>query len=139
MFDYFLRFCINPSELTKSSFLNETNIQSIISTAYANSTKETYSSGLSLFHAYCDQISLFESKCTPLNQNLITDFATFIIGIVCPSTISNYLARLYAWHLIHGVPWQISHNEIQLLIHTTKHNNSTPKNSPYLPITIQFI
>lgn len=104
-----------------------------------NSTKETYSSSLSLFQAYCDQISLPKSECTPANQNFIADFATSMIGVLSSSTISNYLAGLRAWHLIHRVPWQINQNEIQLLMHAAECNNPIPKKPLHLPITTQFI
>lgn len=104
-----------------------------------NSTKEMYSSGLLLFHTYCNQISLPESEHTLADQNLITDFTASMIGIVSSSTISNYLAGLCAWHLIHSISWQVNYNELQLLMCAAECNNPTLKKPPCLPVAIQFI
>jgi len=78
-------------------------VEVVLQTAWAPSTAETYGTGLTTFHWFCNQADIAEEDRAPASQELLEVFASALAGVYSPSTISNYLARIRAWHIIHSL------------------------------------
>ena len=66
-------------------------IFNIMANAWSQSTQEAYSSGLLVWHMYCNKRSVPESLCAPAHHSYITSFMESLAGSYLGSTISNYL------------------------------------------------
>lgn len=75
---------------------------------YTKATRETYGSGLLLFHEFCDRRRLPELSRTPISQSLLEVFATSLVGTYSRSVVENAVAAVRAWHSVHGVPWVVN-------------------------------
>lgn len=51
---------------------------------------------------------------------VLQSFIAVLAGIYCASSITNYVSAIKAWHLIHGVAWDVNHLEIQSVIKGAK-------------------
>ncbi|KAL6300608.1 hypothetical protein BKA93DRAFT_819320 [Sparassis latifolia] len=92
--------------------------------AWAEGTTETYGSGLLLFHVFCDMKKISESQRAPASSVLITSF----------------LATLAAWRLLHGIFWEISDSETQLMLKgASTAAPSSSKCPPHEPYTIALL
>ncbi|KIK74672.1 hypothetical protein PAXRUDRAFT_19643 [Paxillus rubicundulus Ve08.2h10] len=110
-------------------------IYDVISHAWAKSTKETYGSGLLVFHVFYDSKSIPEAYRAPANSELISAFLSALAGLYSGSTISNYLHGIKAWHIIHGLNWSLIDDEINALlkaaISLTPLSSKRPPRDPY--------
>ncbi|KAG2756027.1 hypothetical protein P692DRAFT_201599116, partial [Suillus brevipes Sb2] len=75
--------------------------------AFADSTRETYGSGLLVFHVFCDSKSIPEDQRAPASRILISSFITEMAGHYSGKTVSNYVHGIRTWHILHGVPWSL--------------------------------
>lgn len=75
-----------------------------------------YGTGLLVFHIYCDLNQVPEQLRCPTNQSLLTAFIFSYAGTYSGSTLSNFVAGLRAWHILHGQPWQINPNKMRSLL-----------------------
>ncbi|CDO73030.1 hypothetical protein BN946_scf185007.g84 [Trametes cinnabarina] len=78
--------------------------------AWAESTLGTYGTGLLIFHVFCDLRSIPEGHRAPADELLILAFVASIAGSYAQSAISNYVAGVRAWHILHGLPWNVDKN-----------------------------
>ena len=78
-----------------------------MSNAWAESTRESYSSGILVYHVFCDARNVPEELRAPANQATITSFIVSLAGSYSGSTISNYIHGIHAWHVLHGLEWRI--------------------------------
>ncbi|KAF8837036.1 hypothetical protein BDN67DRAFT_983525 [Paxillus ammoniavirescens] len=107
------------SSLTNSSSLLASDIQQIYNVilhAWADSTKESYSASVLIFHVFCDSKDVPESQRAPANSTLIAAFISTLTGLYSGNTILNYLHRVRAWHIIHGQKWALVDEEINALL-----------------------
>ena len=51
---------------------------------------------------------------------ILQSFVATLAGIYCASSISNYVAVMRAWHIVHRVGWNISGPDIDLIIKGAK-------------------
>ncbi|KAL7277684.1 hypothetical protein ACG7TL_008616 [Trametes sanguinea] len=78
--------------------------------AWAESTLGTYGTGLLIFHVFCDLRSIPEGHRAPADELLILAFVASIAGSYAQSAINNYVAGVRAWHILHGLPWNVDKN-----------------------------
>ncbi|KIJ06052.1 hypothetical protein PAXINDRAFT_20730 [Paxillus involutus ATCC 200175] len=84
------------SALDSKTTLSRSDIQRIydvITHAWADSTKETYGSGLLAFHTFCDHKSIPESDHAPTIPSVISAFISALAGSYSSSAVSNYRDR----------------------------------------------
>ncbi|KAF8164715.1 hypothetical protein B0H34DRAFT_786577 [Crassisporium funariophilum] len=73
-----------------------------MSNAWSESTHEGYSSGLLVWHVYCDKRSIPELQRAPAHPALLSSFVANLAGSYAGNTVSNYLYGVRAWHILHG-------------------------------------
>ncbi|PPR02753.1 hypothetical protein CVT26_009464 [Gymnopilus dilepis] len=112
-------------------------IKEVLEGAWEEGTREGYGSGLLVFHVFCDQKSVPEEQRAPASKVLIMSFIATIAGAYSGKTISNYVQGVRAWHILHGVPWEMEEAEVSTLL--TAAEKATParsrrkKRTPYTP------
>ncbi|TFK24721.1 hypothetical protein FA15DRAFT_591949 [Coprinopsis marcescibilis] len=84
--------------------------------AFAPSTCEAYGTGLFAFHAFCDSKDVPEDQRAPASPMLVSLFASSMVGLYAGSTARNYVYAVRAWHIIHGVKWQVNKEELDALL-----------------------
>jgi hypothetical protein len=98
-----------------------------MSQAWEEGTRETYGSGLLTFHVYCDNKVIPEPQRAPASKILLSAFISELAGAYSGKTISNYVYGVRAWHILHGVTWQLNEPEIKALL--TAASKLTPPSS----------
>ncbi|KAF8547283.1 hypothetical protein OG21DRAFT_1527269, partial [Imleria badia] len=91
-------------------------IYKVIGHTRADSTKETYGSGLLLYHTFCDLKKVPEDWCAPASHELIASFISTLASMYAGSTVTNCLSAVHAWHTIHSIPWEFNSDEIDALM-----------------------
>jgi hypothetical protein len=96
-----------------------------------------YGSGLLNYHVFCDLKSIPEEERAPVNLTLISAFIASIAGAYSGSTIDNYVYGIRAWHILHGVRWQMETAELEAILwaaeKVTPHTSKKKKRVPYTP------
>ena len=83
---------------------------------WAESTKELYGTSLLIFHVYCDIHHIAEAERCPVSRPLLLSFLASCAGTHSGSTITNYSAAIWAWHLLHGHPWTMNQDELRIAL-----------------------
>ena len=91
-------------------------IREVIGESYASQTRSTYGTGLFVFHIFCDHRNIQEEHRAPVDQTVLATFISTLVGTYGGSTIRNYVYGIRAWHIIHGIKWDINNNEIETLL-----------------------
>ena len=126
-----------PSNLTPDDVRQ---ITIVMGKSWEESTLAAYGSGLLNFHVYCDQKGIPEEERAPASPILINAFVSSLAGAYSGSTIDNYVYGIRAWHLLHGVRWQMDVAELEVLLRAAE--KSTPPSSrrkKRVPYTTEFI
>lgn len=109
----------------------------VMGKSWEESTLATYGSGLLNFHVYCDQKEVPEDQRAPASPLLISAFVSSLAGAYSGSTIDNYVCGIRAWHILHGVKWQMDTAELETLLRaaakTTPSSSKRKKRVPYTP------
>ena len=92
------------------------HIENVVAHAWASSTKETYGSGLLVYHVFCDSKSIPEDQRAPASSILISSFLSNLAGFYSSTAITNYLQGVQAWHIIFGLDWSIKDNKIDAIL-----------------------
>ena len=71
------------------------------------STRASYGAGLLAFHIFCDSKKIDENLRAPVDLIILQSFVARMAGIYSASTISGYVAAVWAWHVIHSVAWTV--------------------------------
>ena len=112
----------------------------VMSNAWADSTRETYSAGILVYHVYCDMKGIPEDLRAPTSQHLITAFITSLAGSYSGSTIHNYIHGIRAWHILHGLEWRLNPLEMDAVLKgASRFAPSSSKRKKRLPYTPEFI
>jgi hypothetical protein len=104
------------------------------------STRATYGAGLLAFHVFCTAKDIAEEFRAPVSSIILQSFVSRMAGIYSASTVTNYIAGIRAWHMVHGVPWTVGGPELDTIIKGAK--NMAPKSSTKkkrAAITVDYI
>ena len=108
-----------------------------MSNAWADSTRESYSSGILVYHVYCDMKGVSEELRAPASQSNITAFIVSLAGSYSGSTISNYIHGIRAWHVLHGLEWRLNALELDAALKGAERlappSSRRKKRQPYTP------
>ena len=106
----------------------------------AESTHETYSAGILVYHVFCDVKNIPEELHAPANQSTITTFIVSLAGSYFGSTISNYIHGLRAWRVLHGLEWRLNSLEMDAALkgadRLTPPSSKRKKRQPYTTVFI---
>ena len=112
----------------------------VMSNAWAESTRESYSSGILVYHVFCDARNIPEELRAPANQATVTSFIVSLAGSYSGSTISNYVNGIRAWHILHGLEWKLNSLEMDAALKGADRlappSSKRKKRQPY---TVEFI
>ena len=87
-----------------------------MSNAWLESTRETYSTGILVYHVYCDVRGISEDLRAPTTQQIITSFITSLAGSYSGAAIHNYIHGIQAWHVLHGLEWSPNSLELEAIL-----------------------
>jgi hypothetical protein len=80
-----------------------------------------------------------EKRCS-VALNLLLEFLSSCAGSYSSSTMSNFIAGLKVWHLLHGRAWQINPYELKSILNkAAAYTPASSKLPKRLPTTIEFI
>lgn len=112
----------------------------VMGKSWEESTLATYGSGLLNFHVYCDQKGITEEERAPASPILVNAFISSLAGTYSGSTIDNYVCGIWAWHILHGVKWQMDPAELEALLRAVeKSTPPTSRRKKRVPYTTDFI
>jgi hypothetical protein len=115
-------------------------ISVVIGKSWEESTLAAYGSGLLNFHVYCDQKDIPEDQRAPASPLLISAFVSSLAGAYSGSTIDNYVYGIRAWHVLHGVRWQMDTAELEALLRAAeKTAPPASKKKKRVPYTTEFM
>ncbi|GBE82476.1 hypothetical protein SCP_0408600 [Sparassis crispa] len=115
-------------------------IEAVTAFAWSENTAESYGSGLLVFHVFYDTKDIPESKHAPASSILMASFIATLAGAYAGKTIGNYVAGVRAWHLLHGLPWIMEKNEMDVLLKSADILTlSSSKRIPREPFTIEIL
>ena len=115
-------------------------IINIMNVSWSKGTQETYGAGLLVYHVFCDMQQLPEAQRAPVAPPLILAFISSLAGSYSGSTLSNYVCGVWAWHILHGLLWNM--DNLQLKVALMGASNLAPptlKRSKRSPITVQLL
>ncbi|TEB22825.1 hypothetical protein FA13DRAFT_1640698 [Coprinellus micaceus] len=112
----------------------------VITEAWAEGTRETYGSGLLTFHVFCDLRGITEGQRAPASPVLVQAFVADLAGTYAAATIRNYVLGVRAWHILHGVRWDMRQEELEAMLKAA--NTLAPPSSrkkKRQPYTVAYI
>ncbi len=122
------------------SFADQRRIPEVMIHAWEEDTRETYGSGLLVYHVFCDESGTSESERAPAAQPLLLAFIANLAAAYAGRTISNYFYGVRAWHILHGIPWRLNKAEMDTMLRTAeKLTPITSKKKLRQPYTPSFI
>ena len=108
--------------------------------AWADSTRESYSTGILVYHVFCDTKGISEDLRAPTSQHIITAFVANLAGSYSGSTVSNYVHGVRAWHILHGLEWKLNPMELDAILKgADRLAPPSSRRKKRLPYTLQFI
>ncbi|KAF8127713.1 hypothetical protein EV363DRAFT_1144049, partial [Boletus edulis] len=103
-------------------------------------TKETYGTGLLIFHVFCDLNAIAEDHRCPASHRLISAFLASCAGAYSGSALSNSVAGIRAWHLLHGHPWKMEQTELSALLEgATRLAPASSKRAQRIPVERELL
>jgi hypothetical protein len=109
----------------------------VMSNAWADSTRESYSSGILAYQVFCDVKGVPEELRAPASQANITAFIVSLAGSYSGSTISGYIHGIRAWHVLHGLEWKLNSWETDAALKGAERlappSSKRKKRQPYTP------
>lgn len=95
--------------------------------AWEEDTHKLYGAGLLMWHCFCDGKAVPETKRAPASQALLSAFVAHMASMYSGKTISSYLNGVWAWHLLHGIPWHLEKREMDTMLQAA--DKLTPSSS----------
>jgi len=126
-----------PTNIPQSALAR---IEEVITGSWEVSTRETYGSGLLIYHVFCDDKQIPEDQHAPMSPILAASFISTIAGAYSGQTIRNYFYGVRAWHVLHGIDWKMNEPEMEALLKgaekaapaTSKRKRRTPYTPDYI-------
>ncbi|KAJ6494649.1 hypothetical protein C8R47DRAFT_1116663 [Mycena vitilis] len=115
-----------------------TRINDMLVHTWAPGTRDTYGSGLLVYHVWHDIRGTPEDQRAPASSVVLAAWLSAIAGSYAGGTVANYFYGVRAWHILHGVAWDINQIEIEALL-TAAARLSPPKSKKRLPYTVDII
>ena len=103
---------LSPSDLERIEGVSLNSLQP--------ATQATYGTGLLAFHVFCDRKGIAEDLRAPVDTLILQSFIATLAGIYSAAAITNYVAAVKAWHIIHGITWNIGKPEVDAIIKGAK-------------------
>jgi hypothetical protein len=126
-----------PTNLTPNDL---ERIREVIEAAWADSTRETYGSGLLVYHVFCDKKGISEEQRAPASPILVASFIATLSGTYSGTAICNYVCGIRAWHILHGINWHMNTAEFEALLKAAeKSAPPSSKRKKRQPYTIDFL
>ncbi|KAF9020127.1 hypothetical protein BDZ89DRAFT_958593 [Hymenopellis radicata] len=69
------------------------HVQQVLVHGYAESTLETYASGLLAFHVFCDSRRIPEDQRAPASPDLISAWISTMAGAYAGASVKNYIRK----------------------------------------------
>jgi len=105
--------------------------------AWEEDTCGVYSTGLLMWHCFCDDKEVPEPERAPASQALLSAFVAHMAMAYSGKTISSYLYRVQAWHILHSIPWRLEKEEMDTMLQAanklTPNSSRRKKRCPYTP------
>jgi hypothetical protein len=115
-------------------------IADVMSQAWESSTRETYGSGLLMFHVFCDNKQISKAQHAPISHILLSAFISELAGTYSGRTIANYVYGIRAWHILHRAAWELNEPEVEaLLTGASKLAPPSSKRKKRQPFTPKYI
>ncbi len=80
---------------------DQEHTKDLMSNAWQETTRATYTTGLLTFHVFCNQKGVDEAAQALASTDLIVAFISAMAGSLAGSTINNYINGIRTWHIIH--------------------------------------
>lgn len=99
------------SNVSRANLFSPENLERVkflIAGAWSDNTHEVYGSGLLVYHVWCDLVKIPETNRAPASCDTILHFISALAGGYAGDAISNYVAAVRAWHILHDLPWNMS-------------------------------
>ncbi|KAG6326410.1 hypothetical protein ID866_12680 [Astraeus odoratus] len=91
---------------------------------------------------FYDTRGILDTDRCPLPQLILLSFVSTYTGVYSGSTLSNYVAGLRAWHLLHGRPWLIDADTLKATIEGVARlappSSKCPQHAPFTPDIISL-
>ena len=138
--------CDRPSPSPDAPALGEVELERIKDTmvhAWEEYTRETYGTGLLMWHCFCDEKGVPEKERAAAGQTLLSAFVAHMASAYSGKTISSYIYGVRAWHILHSVPWMIEKKEMNTMLRAadklTPSSSKRKKQRPYTPNFISAV
>ena len=102
-------------------------IKNLLEHTFAPNTRNSYGSGLLIFHIFCNLRGINKEHHAPVNLTVLSTFISTLTGSYRGSTIKNYIYRIHSWHILHGIKWFSHDNKIKALLKAA--NKLAPRSS----------
>ena len=108
---------VSTRKLGSSTALTEHDLSwilTVITASWAHGTRETYGSGLLVYHVFCDLRGVPDAERCPADPTLVLSFLSACAGSYSGNALANHLYALQAqaWHTLHGMPWTMTKTEM---------------------------
>ncbi|KDQ62028.1 hypothetical protein JAAARDRAFT_121512 [Jaapia argillacea MUCL 33604] len=118
-------------------------VLAVINVSWASGTRETYGSGLLIFHVFCDLRKISEAQRCLASSILMLTFISSCAGSYSGKTLVNYFVAIRAWHTLHGQPWNMDNTEMKAVLDgaaiLAPPSSRRPKREPFTPKLIASI
>ena len=75
--------------------------------AWEEDTCMAYGAGLLMWHCFCDKKGTSKEARALATQPLLSLFFAHLAAAYSGKTISSYMSRVQAWHILHRLPWAL--------------------------------
>ncbi|KAG6328696.1 hypothetical protein ID866_10394, partial [Astraeus odoratus] len=112
----------------------------VILQGWAENTRAAYSSGLLVYHIFCDSRDIPEMECTPTKSATISSFISALTGSYSGQTIQGYVYGIHAWNMLNGLPWSLHEDQINTMLKgVAKLAPPTARQDLQSPVTTEII